>query len=446
MEFEPTSVGSTAVCAAENRSEINGLDVARLWHAVLGRLQLDVSAANYETWLKPTKPLGMTGGRLIVEARSSFAVSHLNTGLGVVIERAIEEIAGTPVAVEFVPSTPQSEATTRAQGKFTMPVVGALHPAYRFESFHLGEGNHVAATACRALIGTGVAASPVVVWGLPGVGKTHLAHATAAEGCLAGWPVACLSAEEFTTRYMSAVRRDSIEEFHSIFRKVRLLLVDDIQYFVGKRGTVDELIHTMDAVLHSGGAIVATSEEHPAELELPDRLTSRLMAGSSVQLACLQSTERVRFIESIANELRTPLPDWAIDRVVRIEVRTMRALRGAVCAAVGLHRAGVLDRRRLDAELIRVGTGTEALSDSEVVEVVGQYFGVSAAEIAGRSRAGSVRDARAVTVAALKGRGRSLSQLATTLGGRDPSTISGLAERGRGLLDQSPDLLERVAG
>ncbi len=446
MIVKPTSVDRISVSSERRPAPGSQRDLARLWHAVLGRLELDVSPANFETWLRGTRLLVAGATTLVVEARSTFAANHLSEQFKVVVRRAVEEVADRALAVEFVaPGSADSPLTPVARGPVA-PRVGELCPTHRFDTFHVGVANRVAVATCTGLTQGGMAATPAVVWGRPGTGKTHLLHATGAEACRAGWAVACLSAEQFTNGYVSAVRGGFADEFQSTLRDVRLLLIDDIQYLEGKRGTGDELIRTMDAVGFAGGVVVAASEVHPGRLALPDRLRSRLQAGPSIEVGCLEQDEREGFIRAASSDLRCQLPGWAIERIASMDVCSMRVLRGAVCLAVSLQQARCLEPSRLDAELVRQGDGGGRLSDAEVMQAVAGYFGVTEEEISGRSRGGLVRDARAVTVAALKDRGASLSQLGAKLDGRDSSTISGLAVRGRRLLEQSPELKLELAG
>lgn len=448
MHFEATPVGSFPVAAARD-GDAAGRDPSRLWHAVLGRLQFEVSPANFETWLRPTKPVGFDGASLTVEASSSFAAVHLSDGLGVVVGRVVDELFGPGLAVRFVPRQAETGSNAGRTLLSTVPVAGAINPAYRFETFHPGEGNRAAFGACQALAGEGVGLSPLVIWGGSGMGKSHLLHAAAAAACARGWRVGCLGAEEFTTLYMSAVRRESIEDFQRLVRGVRLLAVDDIQYFAGKRGTVDEFIHTMDAVANAGGAVVVASDVHPSQLPVPDRLRSRLAAGFATEMLGLAREERLAFVVMVASDLRTPLPGWALERIAGIEATATRPLRGAVCAAVGLQRAGLLEPRRLDAELVRVVGGfaqRSLLSDRDLLAAIAEHFGVGLDDLAGRSRQGRVRDARAAAVAGLKARGLSLAQVAAMLGNRDRSTVSGLADRGRQLFETTPALRQLLAG
>ncbi len=424
-------------------------DLSRAWQAVLGRLEMEVSSHEFETWLQDTRPLHLDGDVVVIEARTAFTCDWLNDRLLPVVERALRSIAGEELRASFVPSADEAESDHWAPGR-ARSVVGSLNCAYTFERYLAAEGNRLALECCSALVGgEDFCISPVVVYGPPGMGKTHLLHAVASRAADDRWPVACLNAEEFTTRYMVALRRGGMEEFQAVLRGVRLLVIDDLQYLAGKKGTQDELVHTIDAVVNGGGHVVVASERHPADLDLPERLASRLAAGIVARIEPFVLPERSAYIERLARDLRASLPPWAAERIAGIEAPSVRVLQGAVHAAAALLRLERLDERRLDLELMRLATAEAAPPggpDRPLVEAVARHFATTFDELAGRSRKPPLGEARAVAVAALKERGRSLSQIASLLGGRDRSTISQLGERGRDLLSKEPSLRALLAG
>jgi chromosomal replication initiator protein len=329
-------------------------------------------------------------------------------------------------------------------------IVGNVNRSFTFERYLEADGNRLAYESCASLVEPiDFRISPVVIFGAPGMGKTHLLHALACRAAAEGWDVACLSAEEFTTRYMSALRRHDAADFQSSLRGVRLLIIDDLQYIAGKRATQDELVHTIDAVVNNGGYVVMASELHPLEIDLPDRLASRLAAGIVTHVEPFRLPDRKLYIERLAREARVSLPTWAVERIAGCEVPSVRVLQGAVHAAVALQRVNALDLRRLDAELTRISVTAECpgvLEDRALLDTIARHFEVTLADLTGRSRKMPIGNARAIAVAALKQRGRSLSEIAGILGDRDRSTISQLGERGRELLEADGALQQRLAG
>lgn len=418
-------------------------DASRAWQAVLGRLELEVTSQNFTTWLKGTKALRLEGEALVVEARTAFNCDWLNQRLIVVVQRAVYQVIGQELRVLFVPkgaasdgelmAAPDAEPVAR-----TRAVFGSLNCSYSFERYVAAEGNRLALECVTSLVGeSDLRISPVVVYGSPGMGKTHLLHALACRAANQGWTVACLNAEEFTSRYMNAIRRGSVEDFQLALRSARLFVLDDLQYLAGKKGTLDELVHTIDAVTNAGGHVVVGSERHPADIDLPERLASRLSAGIAARIEPFGMAERRDFVERMSRDLRVALPAWAIDRIAGVEMPSVRVLQGAAHAALTLQRLGQLNPARLDLELTRISIAECAptvSADRTMLDAIARRFETTFEELIGRSRKPHLSAARAVAAATLQQQGRSLSAIASVLGGRDRSTVSQLAERGRTML------------
>lgn len=413
------------------------LELARMWQAALGTLQLDILTPTFDTWLRHTRVLGFDGHTLHVEAVRAFDVDHLNERLRTVVERAVHQASGEQHAVRFVAPNSTLPAARATGEPAAAPILGAVNAAHTFDRYITTSGNQIAYQCAQAILGDDdFAISPVVIHGSPGMGKTHLLQALAQGAARRGWTVACMSAEEFTTRYQSALRRKTVEDFQDAVRNVRLLIIDDLQYLSGKRGTQDELVHTFDAITAAGGYVAVGSETHPSELSLPERLVSRLAAGVSLEIGPFHTGERRALIERLGSERRVALPAWALDRIAQLEAPSVRALQGALNAALVLARGGMLDAGNLDAALVRAALldVAPACGDRLLIDAIARHFEATFDDLAGRSRKGHLGQARAVAVAALRERGRSLAEIATLLGGRDKSTISPLVERGRDLL------------
>ncbi len=419
-------------------------ELGRAWRAVLGRLQLEVGKHTFETWLRDTRAVRLQDGVLVVEVPNSFKCDWLNERLAFVVSRAASAVLSEEVSVCFVPSRVGSEgARARAQGRLT----GALNCSLTFERYVPSEGNRLALACCRSILDEDGPISPLVLWGPPGLGKTHLLHALGCAAIDRGWPVAAFTADDFTTRFVSALRRNEAEAFQAEIRAVRLFLLDDLQELEGKRATLEELVHTIDAVERGGGYVVVASERHPQELKLPDRLQSRLLAGVVARVEPLSQAARRALILQIATELRASLPSWCVDRLAAAGALSVREVYGAVRAAVALDRAGLLEPGRLDAELARlVVTATARKAAPEVLlERVAAEFGLALEELLGRSRRGPCTEARAVASALLRRQGMNLAAIGRALGGRDPATVKEAANRGERLLAERPDLADRLA-
>ncbi len=439
--------GVRAHVPEQERSEPR--DAARLWEAALGRLQIEVSRANFETWLRGTRALAREGGALTVEAGSAFRADWLNGNLAALASHCVSELAREPLSARFVaPGAARGgerTATAAAPANADEPAaLGRINRAFTLKRYFRSHGNALALDGCLGLVGeaepAAPAISPVVVHGEPGAGKTHLLHGIARAARERGWPVACLSGEGFTMRYQRALRDGAVEAFQDAVRGVRLLIVDDLHDLVGKQGTLRELLHTLDAVAHAGGGAALGSEARPRELGLPERLSSRLEAGLVANVTPFAPAERRAFIEARLRELRLALPPWCIDQLAS-RPGPARATLGNVHAAAALQRQGELDELRLAAalgaaELRECGMETAKAAIARIAA----HFALAAGELEGRARTREATRARAVAAAALREGGRSHAEVGALLGGRARGTAVGLAERGRDLAANDPAL------
>jgi len=413
---------------------------------VLGRLELEVSRANFETWLAGTTVQDLHDGELLVEARSAFRADWLNENLAPVVERCLGAIVEEGMAVRFVapgadamakPSPAEANGEAAHPAPAPAPVLGQVNGTFTLARYFRSAGSALALGSCLNLVEEAEPAiSPVVVHGPPGVGKTHLLHGLAALAREQGQRVACLSGEAFTTHYQRALRDGTIEAFQDEIRQVHLLIIDDLHDLAGKTGTLRELVHTLDAVTNAGGGAAVGSELRPRDLGLPERLCSRLEAGIVTTVEPFAGPERRAFIEQRLRELRVALPAWCLNLLAG-GTGSVRSILAGVHAAVGLQRRGLLSELRLAAEL-----GALALHDQgqetakAAVERIAAHFAIAVEEVEGRSRTAKPSRARAVAAAALQERGASYSEIGALLGGRSRSTIKGLAERGRALASE----------
>lgn len=428
-------------------SPADSRELARTWRSVLGRLELEVGPHTFATWLRDTRPVAFDGATLVAEAPSPFKCDWLNERLAFVVQRAASAILAADVEVRFVPpgaAQAPNEPPPAARGS---KLVGAVNCSFTFDRYVESEGNRLALGCCRALLADERPMSPLVLWGANGVGKSHLLHALGCAARAQGWSVACLSGEEFATRYLGALRRQEVDAFQEELRSVRLFLLDDLQDLEGKRATLEELARTIDAVEREGGSVALATERHPRDLALPPRLASRLTAGVVVEVQPPGPGDQRAIVLRLAAELRAALPAWCIDRIASARVLSVRELQGAVHAAVALDRAGMLEPGRLDGELARIVVrGSGAPDPNSVLERVAAAFAVRMEELRGRSRRAPLADARAVAAALLRRQGLGYTAIGRALGGRDAATVKEAAARGDRLLEERPELALRLAG
>jgi chromosomal replication initiator protein len=266
---------------------------------------------------------------------------------------------------------------------------------YRFDNFVVGPCNALAREACVAIAAgrqSGLAA--IYLAGDSGVGKTHLARAVVAAACESGGARAVYaSAEAFTSEFQAAIRGERMAAFKRRYRsECDLLVIEDVQFLAGKKGTQLELFHTVAHLLDVGGRVLFTGDRLPADVpELDARLRSRLAAGLIAELESPDREVRRRILRAKAAAGGVRLPDDCLELLaaqVRGSVRELEAALIQLVATSALLKRRI-DRPLTEAALRKVAAQpgpTRRLLPEDVVEVVAAFFQTTPAALASRSR------------------------------------------------------------
>jgi len=218
----------------------------QVWEAALGELQLQVTKANYETWLKDTSGADFQGDVFTISAPTTFATEWLEKRLQPLIKKTLSSILGHPLEVRFLvngasiaeaPPPPDSlpEREAAPDNNHNIP---RFNPNYTFATFIVGNCNRLAHAASLGVAEKpGQTYNPLFVYGGVGLGKTHLLHAIGHQAVGSGLKVIYVSSEQFTNEFINAIRERKNEEFRAKYRRVDVLLIDDIQFIAGKEQT-----------------------------------------------------------------------------------------------------------------------------------------------------------------------------------------------------------------
>jgi chromosomal replication initiator protein len=175
--------------------------LAEHWQAILGRLEVEVSP-HYRSLIEGTHCIRADDAGMVVEAKNGFVCDYLNNQVAIVVKRAVHAVIGEDIPVRFIPAGMGSATPGSPASAHYGTLVGQLNADYTFDSYFIADANRIAASCCRALCdASGPRFSPIVIHGSPGLGKTHLLHAVAADLSRAGDSVACLTAEQYTTGF-----------------------------------------------------------------------------------------------------------------------------------------------------------------------------------------------------------------------------------------------------
>ena len=422
-------------------SSMSSENLTKLWKSVLGRLEIEMSKPNYRTFLEETKAISFQKNKLQVEAPSIFICDHLNNRLNVIITHALASITSQNIEILFIPKgdNANNPEDTKVGG-----LVGRIQTKLTLKNYITTIGNQRSLSICRNIIDeVSGAISPVVVHGDSGYGKTHLLNAIANEAIFRGWDVGIFTAEEFTTCFMEAVRESKLANFQKQLRSRRLLIIDNFEELAGKVGTQREILHTLDVINSKDGHFIVGYTGHLQTFAISESLKSRLEAGIVVEIQPPVGEEQRSFIHDRSKTLKTALPNWAVDQIIKENFKNIRALQAIVHGAIILEREHTLGPEQLKAMLVsNIATKTNHKSANLDLRTITQSFGLTEEVIKGRGRSKQEIQARAVVAASLRRNGSSYGAIAALLGGRDRSTIRGLVLHGETLAENDNTVAE----
>ena len=282
----------------------------------------EVGADRFELWFSSTV-IRMADETVTICVDNQFTLERLRKSFGSSIKRAVVKSLGSDREIGYVVDdissdrqTDQENATVTvqqpAEEKPKLTVFGKEQPkktGRRFstlESFAVGECNRLANCGVDLVLQQLGKISPLFVHGPTGSGKTHLLEgiwSTVRKSSSRRSRIVYLSAEQFTTYFLQALKCGGLPGFRQKYRAVDLLIIDDVQFFAGKQATIVELLHTIDANLREGGQLVLAADRPPAELsQLGSELTARLSSGLVCEIKPLSKEVRQGILSNLAAE------------------------------------------------------------------------------------------------------------------------------------------------
>ena len=472
---------------------MNGRDASpkQIWKTALGELQLLMTDANFNTWLRDTQVVSYEDGTFTVGVPSPYAREWLQQRFAGTVKRTIEGLLGTSVNLAFV-LQPNAEAQNRVQrGSRTAGATGSAEPfgqrapggrppeategaprggsqgsrmadsrastlpmpgivpsatrrvpglnaRYVFDTFIVGAGNRLAHAASLAVSDHPAETyNPLFIYGGVGLGKTHLMQAIGHR--LADrepdFQVRYLSSERFTNELIGAIREQNTQEFRDRYREVDLLLIDDIQFIAGKEMTQEEFFHTFNALYQDNKQIVLSSDRPPkAILTLEDRLRSRFEMGLIVDVQPPDLETRTAILQAKAAALQHQVPMEVIDFVAHHVHSNIRELEGAlnrVLAYANLHdRSLTPEVASLALDQVLVERNRERPTTAAVIRAVCDYYKVSADALKGKARDKGIVAPRQVAMYLMREvTNTPLVRIGAELGGRDHTTVMHGAEK-----------------
>jgi chromosomal replication initiator protein len=411
-----------------------------VWRSVLTHLQSTMAPANFDTWLRPTRGVDLDQGVLWVGVPSTYGREWLEQRLSAVIRKTLQEVGQPDLDVRFrVMSELAGRNGARRRGRSSGGASGTFfdadsstfNPRYTFDDYIVGGSNRFAHAAARAVAEKPAQTyNPLFLYGGVGLGKTHLLHAVghAVSRDFPDYRVIYTTSERFMNEMIKAIREGTTDDFRNHYRRVDVLLIDDIQFISGKESTQEEFFHTFNALHDNGKQIVISCDCPPKALNpLEERLRSRFEWGLIADIQPPDLETRIAILRSKAERQDLPIPTDVIQYLARRVPSNIRELEGSLNRIIAY---ASLNERQLSVDLAAAaldslsGPRRAQLTPQSIIASVGKYFGLSLNDLTGKSRDKSVVVPRQIAMYLVREETNvSLEQIGQMLGGRDHTTV-----------------------
>jgi len=410
--------------------------VDTIWSEARRHLAAALSEKDFAAWIAPLEATAWAEGELTIEVPSGLCRDWVKRHYLTEIESAVAGAAKQPAAIRLVVNVSLAQPSLRRAGP-GRAVPGAAGevtvetaPRCTFDTFVVGASNEVAYNAARAIVAQpGARFNPLFLWGSCGLGKTHLLSAVGwASGGGRRRGVECLSAESFVNEMIGALKRDQMDRFRERFRRIRMLVVDDVQFLAGKKRSQEEFTHTFNALYEGGRQIVLASDRPPNEMPgIEETLRNRFSCGLLVDVQPPDPALRLALVERKATALGLELDIDVVRYLAEHWCENVRELEGAL---THIDASRALSGREATLDLVRAALAPYArqvdghVTVSRITGEVCRHYKVTRAELASPRRTARIALARHVTMYLCRRHtDASLDAIGAEFGGRDHSTV-----------------------
>lgn len=452
------------------------MDKNKIWQDVLESIKVSVSPAIFTTWFVQThlSSLNQEAHGFVAEigCSSSYVKSTIEARYFGLVQDSLIKSLNAPCDILFMvkqklndddkalngvktPTPLFERADHRYQTKEAVSRAN-LRAGFTFANFAVSSSNQMAWAAAEAVAkDVGLAYNPLFIWGGVGVGKTHLMHAVghiALEKDPTITTIYC-TGEQFTNDIVEGIRNKSTQAVRNKYRKLKLLLIDDIQFIAGKDAVQEEFFHTFNTLVSAGGQVILTSDKPPSEISrLEERLRSRFEAGLIVDIAPPDFELRCAICQIKSKEKGLELA-MDIVQLIAGNLNSARKIEGFLIRLVSEANLRKVQISLATVEsLLAKGEGISDLKNikanpNEVVSAVSKYFSLGKRSLMGSSRARPVARPRQILMYLLRTElSLPLEEVGRIVGGRDHTTVIHAVEKITNLNSHDVQIREDIRG
>lgn len=424
--------------------------VEQNWDQVLNKMKLEYCSSNisYTTWIAPLTVYEVKDNTVYILVKLKASLEHIQDKYLLPFKVCIAEVTGTEYEVEFVTDSPKvikekKESSVQKTRVNAIYEKANLNPKYTFDTFVVGSNNNFAHAASLAVAESpGEIYNPLFLYGGVGLGKTHLMHSIA-HFILDKNPkkkVLYVTSETFTNELIEALKNgktagneSAMSKFRDKYRNNDVLLIDDIQFIIGKESTQEEFFHTFNHLHTSGKQIIISSDKPPKDIEtLEARLRTRFEWGLIADISSPNYETRMAILQKkieLDHLEKYNIPNDVLEYIATNVKTNIRELEGSLNKLIALYKLN-------NTGSIDIALAAEALKDiissdnrrevtpELILDIVSEHFGVSIPDLKGNKRNAEIVFPRQIAMYLIRNMTEtSLKAVGVILGGKDHSTI-----------------------
>lgn len=439
------------------------------WNEVLDTIkqEYDISDVSFDTWLKPLKLHSVNDGVIsIIVEEESAGVQYINKRFNKYFKVTIAELLDEEYEISFISPEEAANFNSTASSKIDSHIGHSdttlnsriaeanLNPKYTFDSFVVGGSNNFAqAYALKVAEAPGEICNPLFLYGGVGLGKTHLMHSIAHYILEhnSNAKVLYVTSETFTNELINVIRNENqnaVMEFRNKYRNIDVLLIDDIQFIIGKERCQEEFFHTFNTLYEAKKQIVLSSDKHPKEMnKLEERLRSRFEWGLSVDISSPEYETRMAILQKKAELEGYDIEDDILQYIATNIISNIRELEGALTKVVAYSKISPLPMNiELAKEVLKDSISPNTVNEITcklIIQVVAEHFNISQSDLASKRRSKDVTIPRQIAMYLCRTlTADSLTSIGELLGNRDHTTVMNGFDRISSELDKNNELIK----
>jgi len=398
------------------------------WQDVINQLQDQLPSQKFDAWIHPLEAKRIDDA-IFIACASNFFINGLKADCGSIFEACVHAVFGQKINIHYEVSAPQMKQVAE---KKSLPskVDGNIDPRFTFKNFIVGSSNEFAFAACQAVAEKpGESYNPLYLHGGVGLGKTHLIHAISNQlSQKDNIKIAYRTGERFTNELIKAIGSRSTDQFREHYRKVDVLIIDDVQFIAGKTSTQEEFFHTFNALHEVHKQIILVSDRNPHDMgHLEERLRSRFNSGLVADIQPPNLETRLAILAS-----KTELAGITLDKDVSYLLASritnnVRELEGALTRLTAFSH---FTKKSIDMDMAKnvlreqLHVVVRSITIEDIQKKIADYYGIAPKEMKSNKRSRNIAFPRQVAMYISKELTQSsLPEIGSSFGGRDHTTV-----------------------